>query len=198
MPIISRFWIASSLLLLAMTVASPIYAQSVDEVASAAAESDKGSGLPLPRFASLKSDNVYVRMGPSMDYPIKWIYKKEGLPVEIIQEFDSWRKIKDPDGGEGWAHKILLSGKKTARILSVGLKKQPLPMMMTIWIPLRLSSRLGWLFLSKNVKSLSAVSNLHHMRDGLRKNIFGVFTALIFLINLNESGGCFLTSCPAL
>lgn len=76
------------------------------------------SGLPLPRFASLKSDNVYVRTGPSMDYPIKWIYKKEGLPVEIIQEFDAWRKIKDPNGEIGWAHKILLTGKKMAKVIS--------------------------------------------------------------------------------
>lgn len=76
------------------------------------------SGLPLPRYASLKSDNVYVRTGPSMDYPIKWIYKREGLPVEILQEFDAWRKIKDPDGNIGWAHKILLSGKKMAIIRS--------------------------------------------------------------------------------
>jgi SH3-like domain-containing protein len=60
---------------------------------------------------------VYVRTGPSMDYPIKWIYKKEGLPVEIVQEFDSWRKIKDPDGEMGWAHKILLSGKRTAKVV---------------------------------------------------------------------------------
>lgn len=81
-------------------------------------EADKGSGLPLPRFASLKSDNVYVRTGPSMDYPIKWIYKKEGLPVEIIQEFDAWRKIKDPNGEVGWAHKILLSGHKTGLVIS--------------------------------------------------------------------------------
>ncbi len=81
---------------------------------------DASSGLPLPRFASLKSDNVYVRTGPSMDYPIKWIYKKEGLPVEIIQEFDAWRKIKDPNGEVGWAHKILLSGKKMARIVGEG------------------------------------------------------------------------------
>ena len=81
-------------------------------------EPDQSTGLPLPRFASLKSDNVYVRTGPSMDYPIKWIYKKEGLPVEILQEFDAWRKIKDPNGDIGWAHKILLSGKKTAVISS--------------------------------------------------------------------------------
>ncbi|HPQ50320.1 MAG: hypothetical protein H6864_02470 [Micavibrio sp.] len=74
------------------------------------------SGLPLPRFASLKSGNVYMRTGPSMDYPIRWIYKKEGLPVEIIQEFDAWRRIKDPEGETGWVHKILLSGRKMAVI----------------------------------------------------------------------------------
>lgn len=76
----------------------------------------EGSGLPVPRFASLKSDNVFARTGPSMDYPIRWIYKKEGLPVEIVQEFDVWRKIKDPDGGTAWVHKILLSGQRTAII----------------------------------------------------------------------------------
>lgn len=78
----------------------------------------EGSGLPLPRFASFKSDNVFARTGPSMDYPIRWVYKKAGLPVEIIQEFDVWRKIKDPDGGTAWVHKILLSGQRTAIITS--------------------------------------------------------------------------------
>jgi SH3-like domain-containing protein len=76
----------------------------------------EGTGLPLPRFASLKSDSVFARTGPSMDYPIRWIYKREGLPVEIIQEFDVWRKIKDPSGETAWVHKILLSGQRTAII----------------------------------------------------------------------------------
>jgi len=110
------------IVLLAFAPMASVHAESVSTAATDESQADQepqdqqGSGLPLPRFASLKSDNVYVRTGPSMDYPIKWIYKKEGLPVEIIQEFDSWRKIKDPDGEVGWAHKILLSGKKTARI----------------------------------------------------------------------------------
>jgi SH3-like domain-containing protein len=78
----------------------------------------KGSGLPLPRFASLKSDSVFARTGPSMEYPIRWIYKREGLPVEIIQEFDVWRKIKDPSGQTGWVHKILLSGNRTVIVNS--------------------------------------------------------------------------------
>jgi SH3-like domain-containing protein len=74
----------------------------------------EGSGLPVPRFASLKSDHAFVRTGPSMDYPIKYVYKREGLPVQIIQEFDAWRKIKDPAGESGWVHKLLLSGTRTA------------------------------------------------------------------------------------
>lgn len=109
-------------LLLALMVLLPTagaYSQSPAESEGGEAQSkgqNQPSGLPLPRYASLKSDNVYVRTGPSMDYPIKWIYKREGLPVEILQEFDAWRKIKDPDGNVGWAHKILLSGKKMAII----------------------------------------------------------------------------------
>lgn len=53
-----------------------------------------------------------------MDYPIRWIYKREGLPVEIIQEFDVWRKIKDPEGGTAWVHKILLTGRRTVILKS--------------------------------------------------------------------------------
>lgn len=78
----------------------------------------EGSGLPVPRFASLKSDSVFARTGPSMDYPIRWVYKRSGLPVEIVQEFDVWRKIKDPAGATSWVHKILLSGQRTAVIAS--------------------------------------------------------------------------------
>lgn len=74
----------------------------------------EGSGLPVPRFASLKSDHAFARTGPSMDYPIKYVYKREGLPIQIVQEFDAWRKIKDPDGETGWVHKLLLSGTRTA------------------------------------------------------------------------------------
>lgn len=74
------------------------------------------TGKVLPRFAVLKSDNVYVRTGPSMDYPIRWIYKRDGLPVEIQQEYDAWRKIKTVDGETGWVHKILLDGARMASI----------------------------------------------------------------------------------
>ena len=60
------------------------------------------TGMPLPRFASLKSDRVNLREGPSKDHRTKWIYQKAGLPVEITAEFETWRRIRDSDGAEGW------------------------------------------------------------------------------------------------
>lgn len=68
--------------------------------------------LPLPRFASLRGDQVYARTGPATRYPIKWEYQRKNLPVEIIQEFDTWRKIRDVDGEEAWVHQSLLSGNR--------------------------------------------------------------------------------------
>lgn len=74
------------------------------------------SGLPLPRFVSLKSKRVNMRVGPGQDYQVVWMYLKRGLPMEIIQEFDNWRKVRDPEGNEGWILHSLLSGKRTAII----------------------------------------------------------------------------------
>ena len=72
------------------------------------------SGLPIPRFVTLAAEKVFVRTGPALRYPIKWVYQRESLPVEIIQEFDTWRKIRDMDGDDGWVHQSLLSGDRTA------------------------------------------------------------------------------------
>lgn len=74
------------------------------------------SGLPLPRFVSLKSGRVNARIGPSFSYPVEWLYLKAGLPVEILQEFDTWRKVRDSDGSEGWINQTLLSGRRTGII----------------------------------------------------------------------------------
>ncbi len=72
------------------------------------------SGLPVPRFVSLKPARVNLRIGPGRDYPVSWLFMKSGLPVEIIQEYDNWRRIRDADGTEGWVYQSLLSGKRTA------------------------------------------------------------------------------------
>ena len=71
------------------------------------------SGLPLPRFVSLKSGRVNSRIGPGVNYPVDWLYLKPGLPMEIIQEFDNWRRVRDSDGAEGWINQSLLSGRRT-------------------------------------------------------------------------------------
>lgn len=70
------------------------------------------SGLPLPRFVSLKSNRINLRVGPGRDYAVQWLYLKPGLPVEIIQEYDNWRRIRDSEGTEGWVLQTLLSGKR--------------------------------------------------------------------------------------
>lgn len=74
------------------------------------------SGLPIPRFVSLKSDRVNLREGPSKDHRTIWIYERAGLPVEITAEFEIWRKIRDAEGTEGWVLHSLLSGRRTALI----------------------------------------------------------------------------------
>lgn len=75
------------------------------------------SGLPLPRFVSLKSDRVNLRSGPGTDYPTGWVYRRAGLPLEVIKEFESWRQVRDADGVEGWVLQSLLSGRRTGLVL---------------------------------------------------------------------------------
>jgi SH3-like domain-containing protein len=90
-----------------------IMASAVGDLAQAQAA--KGaSGLPLPRFVTLKSKRVNLRVGPSNDYAVAWLYLKAGLPVEIIQEYDNWRQVRDADGTEGWVSEALLSGNRAA------------------------------------------------------------------------------------
>lgn len=74
------------------------------------------TGLPLPRFVSLKSDNVNVRRGPGQEYDLAFTFVRAGLPVEITQEFDNWRKIRDSEGAEGWVFHSLLSGERTVLV----------------------------------------------------------------------------------
>jgi SH3-like domain-containing protein len=73
----------------------------------------KGTGLPLPRFVSLRADEVNLRTGPGVQYPVDWVYLRQNLPVQIIAEYDTWRKIRDWQGTQGWVHQSMLSGKRT-------------------------------------------------------------------------------------
>jgi SH3-like domain-containing protein len=66
-----------------------------------------------PKFMSLRSNEVYLRVGPGLQYPIRWVYRRKGLPVEIIGRFDVWRHVRDWQGTEGWIHIGLLSAQRT-------------------------------------------------------------------------------------
>ena len=82
--------------------------------ASAAPET---SGLPLPRFVSLRSGEVNMRAGPGLQYPVEWAYRRRALPVEVVAEYHHWRRVRDREGTEGWIHKSLLSGRRTAVVV---------------------------------------------------------------------------------
>jgi SH3-like domain-containing protein len=90
---------------------------------AAEAAAAKPNALPLPRFVSLKSDRVNVRRGPSRDHAVTWTYTRGGTPVEVVAEFDNWRRVRDSEGDEGWVFHSMLSGKRTA--LVAPWSKQP-------------------------------------------------------------------------
>jgi SH3-like domain-containing protein len=75
------------------------------------------SGFPLPRFVSIKSSKVNVRVGPSLEHDVAWTFVHAGIPVEVTQEFDIWYRVRDCDGKEGWVQKTMLSGNRTAFVV---------------------------------------------------------------------------------
>ncbi|HKW53630.1 MAG TPA: SH3 domain-containing protein [Stellaceae bacterium] len=81
-------------------------------VASVAGAAEK----QLPRFVTLRADEVNLRTGPGERYPIDWVLIRKGLPVEIVDEFDVWRKIRDFQGSEGWVHQRMLTGARNVLI----------------------------------------------------------------------------------
>ena len=87
-------------------------------IAGAQPQVGTASGLPLPRFVSVKADKVNVHIGPAKNYEVKWVYQRAGLPVEITAEFENWRRIRDSDGTEGWVYHSLLSGRRTGMVMT--------------------------------------------------------------------------------
>jgi SH3-like domain-containing protein len=111
-----RAFVACSLVLCAAT---PAAAQAPIEGAS--------SGLPVPRYVSLKADKVNVRGGPSRDHDVTWVFTRAGIPVEITAESDNWRRIRDAEGAEGWVFHSLLSGRRTV-LVAPSAKSQVFPL----------------------------------------------------------------------
>lgn len=81
-------------------------------VGPAAAQSD----VELPYWASINVDEARMRKGPSPDVPVIWEYRRKDLPVKVVARFETWRKIEDPDGAQGWMASRLLSRTRTAII----------------------------------------------------------------------------------
>ena len=99
-----------------VVLASSVLGASVSPGFSAKDSTLTTSGLPVPRYVSLKSDHVNVRAGPTKDNDVAWVYTRSGLPVEITAEFENWRRVRDSEGAEGWVYHSLLSGRRTAVI----------------------------------------------------------------------------------
>src|ERR1700745_1273389 len=101
-------------LILAAFLAGAVLGASVSTGFSAKDTAVTSSGLPVPRYVSLKSDHVNVRAGPTKDHDVTWVYTRAGLPVEITAESENWRRIRDWEGAEGWVYHSMLSGRRTA------------------------------------------------------------------------------------
>jgi SH3-like domain-containing protein len=97
------------------------------QAGSAVAAPQTSSGLPVPRFVSLKSDRVHVRQGPGTDHKVLWVYRRAGLPLEVIQEFEGWRQVRDSEGATGWVLQSLISGRRTALVMPWEAKAKPPP-----------------------------------------------------------------------
>ncbi len=98
------------LIALACVAIASVPAYSTDETAGSV------SGLPLPRFVSLKADKVNLRAGPTREHDVTWVFTRAGLPVEITAESENWRRIRDSEGTEGWVYHSLLSSRRTVLV----------------------------------------------------------------------------------
>lgn len=91
-------------------------------------EPGSATGLPVPRFVSLKSGHANLRRGPGTDYPVDWVFVRRRMPLEIIAETSRWRKVRDVDGDVGWIWHSMLDGRRTALFLE-GKSGLPVPIL---------------------------------------------------------------------
>ena len=112
--------IIAGIFLLVLFAVNPV--RAIDETDNGEGSVKTGSGLPIPRFASLRASDVNLRTGPGTRYPIDWVFTHQGMPVEITAEYEMWRRVRDAEGDEGWVHKNALSGKRAA-IVTGGMRE---------------------------------------------------------------------------
>lgn len=95
-----------------------------------AADKPTPSGLPVPRYVSLKFSEVNARAGPGDDHRLLWIYRARGLPVQVVAETAEWRRVCDPDGGLAWVHRRTTDGRRMVmnmRARPVAMRRSPKP-----------------------------------------------------------------------
>ena len=107
--------------LLLWALAAPAAAQAPAAPAKALEPSNSDalknrSGLPVPRFASLRARRAYMRAGPGKEYPVIWVFIRPGTPLEVTAEWNVWRRVRDADGTEGWMDRAMLSTDRTVQI----------------------------------------------------------------------------------
>lgn len=112
---------------LVLALPAPLSAAETD---AASPRMETPSGLPVPRFVSLKSPRANVRQGPSPTHAVMWVYVKRGIPVVVVAETQTWRRIRDIEGKEGWVHANMLDGERMAIVTGkelVPLRRKPDP-----------------------------------------------------------------------
>jgi SH3-like domain-containing protein len=98
------------------------------DLAQAGPERPTPSGLPVPRYVSLKFDKVNARSGPGDDHRLLWVYRVRGLPMQVVAETSEWRRVCDPEGELAWVHKRTTDGRRTVMNVSavpVPLRRRP-------------------------------------------------------------------------
>ena len=109
----SAFSLMAVALLLSL-VEAPVQTARADD----AADQKLGTvtKLPLPRFVSLRSSKINVRRGPGLDYRKDWVFKRAGLPVQVVEEYGDWRRVVDKDDAGGWVYHAMITGRRTVLI----------------------------------------------------------------------------------
>lgn len=111
---LSAFCLAIHLAIGGLAAAPAFAADGAAAPAAAKRSTGRVTGLPLPRFVSLKSRFVNMRVGPGTQYRIAWTYRRVGLPMQVVAEHGLWRKVADAEGTTGWVLHSLIAGRRTA------------------------------------------------------------------------------------
>jgi SH3-like domain-containing protein len=75
----------------------------------------------VPYWASIKTEKLNLRAGPGRDYPVRWVYRRPGLPLKVVRVHEGWRLVRDPAGDEGWVTANLLSKDRGGIVIGNGL-----------------------------------------------------------------------------